>query len=92
MLVEFTQCYRSLSLLSDLFFMLNPAVSFVGGKRSQLEAKRPFGSCFVGCYSRFVDKKVTAASNKVVVSFFLIYLLRFHASERGEESLQREIV
>ena len=63
-------------------------MSFVGGKRSQLGAKRPFYRCFVGSCDRFADKKVTAASNKVVVGFFLIYLLRFHASEHGEESLQ----
>jgi hypothetical protein len=63
--------------------MLNPAVSFVGGKRSQLEAKRPFGRCFVGCCSRFVDKKVTAASNKVVVSFFFNIFASFFMHLNG---------
>lgn len=67
-------------------------MSFVGGKRSQLGAKKPFSRCFVGSCDRFADKKVAAASNKVVVGFFLIYLLSFHASEHGEESLQGEIV
>ena len=63
-------------------------MSFVGGKRSQPEVKRLFSRCFVGSCDRFADKKVAAASNKVVVGFFLIYLLRFHASEHDEESLQ----